>query len=108
MLDTSVDGDARDTLVPALCTAAFNELSCGEVVLPLFKKPRRDELARRAIRMFSSDKKLGETGDWLRAVSVFGLVVVRFRVCIGAGVLSVGLNLVFGGGVGSNLDGAGS
>lgn len=64
----------------------FNPLSAeGEVAEVVLKKPKREEFARRAIRMFSSVRKLpdGEEGDREREV----VVDVRLFVLRGGGLL---------------------
>jgi hypothetical protein len=60
----------------------------------VLKNPKRDELARRAIRMFSSVRKLpeGEVGDMEREV----VVEVRLLVFRGGGCLEPSEDLGFG------------
>lgn len=61
--------------------------------------PRRLEFARRAIAMFSAERKEGERGEADREFSLEVLISVRFLVCRGGGLLyfrGVGLVLVAG------------
>ena len=60
-------------------------MSADGEVAEVLKKPRREELARRAMRMFSSVRKLpvGEEGDREREVVVeVRLVVLRGGGCL--------------------------
>ena len=65
----------------------------GEGVV-LLLKPRREELARRAMAMFSAERKDGDMGDAEREVGLECWSCVRFFVWIAGGLLGLGRGLV--------------
>ena len=74
----------------------FRTLSADGEGVVLLLKPRREELARRAIAMFSAERKDGDNGEGEREVGLECCCCtwVRFLVWIVGGLLGLGRGLV--------------